>query len=154
MFKSKLLKFVEDKFDVLETIFILLLLTSSIVMLNEISYGLYGIWGSLILLAVLYFLMAIRPFEGKVAFIRIITRRVVFISYVFGCLSILAVFQLDGEINIHQLIIASLCFIAVSIAALLLMRFKMNVKKQVFGLILRCVILAAILVWLLSIYIH
>ena len=64
MRKSQLISFVEDKFDILETIFILALLVSAILMMNTISYSLYGIQGSLILLALLYFLMAfsISPF--------------------------------------------------------------------------------------------
>ncbi len=152
MFKSKILKFVEDKFDLLETIFILILLASSIVTMNEVSYALYGVWGSLALLALLYFLMSLRPFEGKVAGVRIICRRVVYITYALGCLTVMSVFQFDGDIDSHRLIIATLCFVGVSIVALLLLRYKMNVKQQVFGLLLRCFIFAAILAWLLMMY--
>ena len=153
MFRSKIFKFVEDKFDVLETVFILALLASAIVMMNEISYALYGIWGSLSLLALLYFLMSLRPFEEKkVAGLRIIIRRVVYISYAFGCMTVLSVFQFDGEINSHKLILFTLAFIGVSVVALLLLRFKMNVKKQVFGLLLRCAIFAAVLTWLWTMY--
>jgi phi13 family phage major tail protein len=61
-------------------------------------------------------------------------------------------FQFDGDINSHRLIIATLCFIGVSVVALLLLRYKMNVKKQVFGLLLRCGIFAAVLAWLLTMY--
>lgn len=152
MFRSKIFKFVEEKFDILETVFILILLTSSIVMMNEITFALYGIWGSLTLLALLYFLMSLRPFEEKVAGLRIVIRRVVYITYALGCLTVLSVFQFDGDINSHRLIIATLCFIGVSVVALLLLRYKMNVKKQVFGLLLRCGIFAAVLAWLLTMY--
>ncbi|MBQ1697142.1 MAG: hypothetical protein II075_04595 [Bacteroidales bacterium] len=152
MFKSKILKFVEDKFDVLETVFILMFLASSIVMMNEISYALYGIWASLTLLAILYFLMSLRPFEEKVAGLRIIIRRVVYISYALGCLTVLSVFQFDGDMDSHKLIIATLAFIGVSVVALLLLRYKMNVKNQVFGLLFRCGIFAAVLAWLLTMF--
>ncbi|MBR3713194.1 MAG: hypothetical protein IKP73_09495 [Bacteroidales bacterium] len=152
MFRSKIFKFVEEKFDILETVFILILLASSIVMMNEITFALYGIWGSLTLLALLYFLMSLRPFEEKVAGLRIVIRRVVYITYALGCLTVLSVFQFDGDINSHRLIIATLCFIGVSVVALLLLRYKMNVKKQVFGLLLRCGIFAAVLAWLLTMY--
>ena len=152
MFKTKLLKFVEEKFDILETVFILILLASAIVMMNEISYALYGIWASLTLLTLLYFLMSLRPFEGKVAGLRIIIRRVVYISYALGCLTVLSVFQFDGNVDSHRLIVATLSFIGISVVALLLLRYKMKVKNQVFGLMLRCIIFAAVLVWLLTIY--
>ncbi len=152
MYRTQIFKFVEEKFDILETIFILILLASSILMMNEMSYSLYGIQGSLILLAILYFLMALRPFKEKVAGLRIVVRRVVYMSYVLGCLTAMSVFRFDGDVDVHKLIVATLCFFGVSFAALLLLRFKMNVKKQFLGLMLRCAIFTAVLVWLLMMY--
>ena len=152
MRKSQLISFVEDKFDLLETIFILALLASAILMMNTISYSLYGIQGSLILLALLYFLMALRPFEGKVAGLRIVVRRVVYISFVLGCLTTMSVFSFDENVDVHKLIIATLVFLAVSFVALLLLRFKMNVKERTMGLFVRCGIFTAVLLWLLLMF--
>ena len=152
MRKSQLISFVEDKFDILETIFILALLVSAILMMNTISYSLYGIQGSLILLALLYFLMALRPFEGKVAGLRIVVRRVVYISFVLGCLTTMSVFSFDENVDVHKLIIATLVFLAVSFVALLLLRFKMNVKERTMGLFVRCGIFTAVLLWLLLMF--
>ncbi|MBO4771531.1 MAG: hypothetical protein J5595_03210 [Bacteroidales bacterium] len=152
MRKSQLISFVEDKFDILETIFILALLVSAILMMNTISYSLYGIQGSLILLALLYFLMALRPFEGKVAGLRIVVRRVVYISFVLGCLTTMSVFSFDEGVDVHKLIIATLVFLAISIVALLLLRFKMNVKERTMGLFVRCGIFTAVLLWLWMMY--
>lgn len=152
MRKSQLISFVEDKFDILETIFILALLASAILMMNTISYSLYGIQGSLILLALLYFLMALRPFEGKVAGLRIVVRRVVYISFVLGCLTTMSVFSFDENVDVHKLIIATLVFLAVSFVALLLLRFKMNVKERTMGLFVRCGIFTAVLLWLLLMF--
>jgi hypothetical protein len=152
MNRTTIFKFVEDKFDILETVVILSLLASSVLMMNEISYSLYGIQGSLILLALLYFLMALRPFKDRVAGLRIVVRRVVYVSFVLGCLTAMSVFRFDGDIDVHKLIIATLVFLGVSYIALLLLRFKMKVKTQFFGLMLRCTIFTAVLLWLLMMY--
>ena len=152
MYKSKLITFVEDKFDILETILILVFLVSTILMINTIPYSITCIQGSLILLALLYFLMALRPFEGKVAGLKIVVRRVVYISFVLGCLTTMSVFSFDEEVDVHKLIIATLAFLGVSFVALLLLRYKMNVKERTFGLFLRCGIFAAVLTWLLTMY--
>ena len=152
MRKSQLISFVEDKFDILETVFILTLCVSAILMMNTITYSLYGIQGSLILLALLYFLMALRPFEGKVAGLRIVVRRVVYISFVLGCLTTMSVFSFDESVDVHKLIIATLVFLGLSFVALLLLRFKMNVKERTMGLFVRCGIFTAVLLWLLMMY--
>jgi len=152
MYKSKLITFVEDKFDILETILILVFLASTILMINTIPYSLKCIQGSLILLALLYFIMALRPFEGKVAGLRIVVRRVVYISFVLGCLTTMSVFSFDENVDVHKLIIATLIFLAVSIVALLLLRFKMKVKERTTGLFVRCGIFSAVLLWLLSMH--
>ena len=152
MYKSKLITFVEDKFDILETILILVFLASTILMINTVPYSLKCIQGSLILLALLYFIMALRPFEGKVAGLRIVVRRVVYISFVLGCLTTMSVFSFDENVDVHKLIIATLIFLAVSIVALLLLRFKMKVKERTTGLFVRCGIFSAVLLWLLSMH--
>ena len=152
MYKSKLITFVENKFDILETILILVFLASTILMINTIPYSLKCIQGSLILLALLYFIMALRPFEGKVAGLRIVVRRVVYISFVLGCLTTMSVFSFDENVDVHKLIIATLIFLAVSIVALLLLRFKMKVKERTTGLFVRCGIFTAVLLWLLSMH--
>jgi hypothetical protein len=152
MFRNQLFKWVEEKFDILETIFILLLLASAAILMKEVSYALYGVQASLVLLAVLYFLMSMRPFAEKVAGIRIIIRRVVYISFALGCLTVLSVFQFDGEMDSHKLIIATLSFIGVSVVSLLLLKYKMKANDQIFGLFLRCVIFTLILIWLLTMY--
>lgn len=152
MFRNQLFKWVEEKFDILETIFILLLLASAAILMKEVSYALYGVQASLVLLAVLYFLMSMRPFAEKVAGIRIIIRRVVYISYALGCLTVLSVFQFDGEMDSHKLIIATLSFIGVSVVSLLLLKYKMKANDQIFGLLLRCVIFTVILIWLMMMY--
>jgi len=97
-------------------------------------------------------LMALRPFEGKVAGLKIVVRRVVYISFVLGCLTTMSVFSFDEEVDIHKLIIATLVFLGLSFVALLLLRFKMKVKTQFFGLMLRCTIFTAVLLWLLMMY--
>lgn len=148
MYKSKLITFVEEKFDILETVLILVLLASSILMMNTITYSLRCIQGSLILLALLYFLMALRPFEGKVAGLRIVVRRVVYISFVLGCLTTMSVFSFDEDVDVHKLIIATLVFLGLSFVSLLLLRFKMKIKERTFGLFLRCAIFTVVLVWL------
>ena len=152
MYKSKVNSFIEDKFDILETVFILVFLASSILMMNTITFSLRCIQGSLILLALLYFLMALRPFEGKVAGIRIFTRRVVYISFVLGCLTAMSVFSFDEEVDVHKLIIATLVFLGLSFVALLLLRFKMNIKERTTGLFVRCGIFTAVMLWLLMMY--
>ena len=145
MYKSKLITFVEEKFDILETILILVFLVSTILMINTIPYSIKCIQGSLILLALLYFLMALRPFEGKV-------RRVVYISFVLGCLTTMSVFSFDDEVDVHKLIIATLVFLGLSFVALLLLRFKMKVKERTIGLFVRCAIFTAVLMWLWMMY--
>ena len=152
MYKSKLITFVEEKFDILETVLILVLLASSILMMNTITYSLRCIQGSLILLALLYFLMALRPFEGKVAGLRNVVRRVVYISFVLGCLTTMSVFSFDENVDVHKLIIATLVFLGLSFVSLLLLRFKMKIKERTFGLFLRCAIFTAVLVWLWMMY--
>lgn len=152
MYKSKVNSFIEDKFDILETVLILVFLASSILMMNTITFSLRCIQGSLILLALLYFLMALRPFEGKVAGIRIFTRRVVYISFVLGCLTAMSVFSFDEEVDVHKLIIATLVFLGLSFVALLLLRFKMNIKERTTGLFVRCGIFTAVMLWLLMMY--
>lgn len=152
MYKSKVNSFIEDKFDILETVLILVFLASSILMMNTVTFSLRCIQGSLILLALLYFLMALRPFEGKVAGIRIFTRRVVYISFVLGCLTAMSVFSFDEEVDVHKLIIATLVFLGLSFVALLLLRFKMNIKERTTGLFVRCGIFTAVMLWLLMMY--
>ena len=146
MYKSKLITFVENKFDILETILILVFLVSTLLMINTIPYSIKCIQGSLILLALLYFLMALRPFEGKVAGLKIVVRRVVYISFVLGCLTTMSVFSFDEEVDVHKLIIATLVFLGLSFVALLLLRFKMKVKERTIGLFVRCAIFTAVLV--------
>ena len=145
MYKSKLITFVEEKFDILETVLILVLLASSILMMNTITYSLRCIQGSLILLA-------LRPFEGKVAGLRIVVRRVVYISFVLGCLTTMSVFSFDENVDVHKLIIATLVFLGLSFVSLLLLRFKMKIKERTFGLFLRCAIFTVVLVWLWMMY--
>ena len=140
MYKSRLITFVEDKFDILETILILVFLVSTILMINTIPYSIKCIQGSLILLALLYFLMALRPFEGKVAGLKIVVRRVVYISFVLGCLTTMSVFSFDDV------------FLGLSFVALLLLRFKMKVKERTIGLFVRCAIFTAVLIWLWMMY--
>ena len=152
MYKSKLITFVENKFDILETILILVFLVSTILMMNTIPYSIKCIQGSLILLALLYFLMALRPFEGKVAGLKIVVRRVVYISFVLGCLTTMSVFSFDEEVDVHKLIIATLVFLGLSFVALLLLRFKMKVKERTIGLFVRCAIFTAVLMWLWMMY--
>ena len=152
MYKSKVNSFIEDKFDILETVLILVFLASSILMMNTIPYSLRCIQGSLILLALLYFLMALRPFEGKVAGLRIVVRRVVYISFVLGCLTTMSVFSFDENVDVHKLIIATLVFLGLSFVALLLLRFKMNIKERTTGLFVRCGIFTAVMLWLLMMY--
>ena len=152
MYKSKIITFVEKNFDILETVLILVLLASSILMINTISYSLICIQGSLILLALLYFLMALRPFEGKVAGLRIVVRRVVYISFVLGCLTTMSVFSFDEEVDVHKLIIATLVFLGLSFVSLFLLRFKMKVKERTVGLFVRCIIFTVVLLWLLSMH--
>jgi hypothetical protein len=121
-------------------------------MINTIPYSIKCIQGSLILLALLYFLMALRPFEGKVAGLKIVVRRVVYISFVLGCLTTMSVFSFDEEVDVHKLIIATLVFLGLSFVALLLLRFKMKDKERTIGLFVRCAIFTAVLIWLWMMY--
>lgn len=140
-------------FEALETIFILGLSVSLFLMYQEIFSALYGAYAFLGLLAVLYMMMSLRPFDTKVAGIRIVIRRVVYISYVLGTLSIMPVLSFDPEVDVKSLVIATLCFLGVSAILLMLKRFKMKEPAGFVSNLLRCLIFAGILSWILIMFI-
>ncbi len=150
---KKTTDWVGKHFETLETIFILGLSVSLFLMYREIVQAMYACYGFLILLAMLYMLMSLRPFETKVAGIRIAIRKVVYISYVLGTLSIMPVLQFDPEVDAKTLVIAALCFLAVSMVLLMLKRFKMKETAGFASNMIRCLIFTAILLWLLMIFI-
>jgi len=150
---KKTTDWVGKHFETLETIFIVGLSASLFVMYKEIAQAIYGCYAFLGLLAALYMLMSLRPFETKVAGIRIAIRRVVYISYVLSTLCIMPVLDFDPEVDTKTLVIASLCFLGVAVILLLLKRFKMNEPAGFWSNIVRCLLFSGILTWILMMFI-
>ncbi|MBQ5452338.1 MAG: hypothetical protein IIU03_06880 [Bacteroidales bacterium] len=148
MFRNKLFNFLTKYFDALESLFIVFLAVSLFLMVKEVRYSYYCVYAGLGLLAFLYWLMAIRPFEKQVAGIRIAIRRVVYVAYLLGCLSMLAVLRFDYEVDPVPLVIATLVFLALAVILLLIKKYKMKEPKKVTANIIRCIIFAVILIWL------
>ncbi|MCQ2251606.1 MAG: hypothetical protein MJZ66_10940 [Bacteroidales bacterium] len=150
---KKTTDWVGKHFETLETIFILGLSVSLFLTYKEIAQALYGCFGFLILLAILYMLMMLRPFETKVAPIRYVIRKVVYMSYVFGTLSIIPVLQFDPEVDAKTLCIATLCFLGASMVLLVLKRVKMKESAGFVSNMIRCMLFTLILTWILLIFI-
>ncbi len=149
MFRTKLFSFVTKYFDALESLFIVVLSVSLVFMIRTTPNSHYFVYASLGCLSLLYWLMGIRPFEKKVAGIRIVTRRIVFIAYLLSCLSIMASLRFDGEVNPMPVIIASLVFLALAVGLLILKKRKLKEQDRITSFIVRSIIFAAVLGWLL-----
>ncbi len=147
-------EFVAKYFNHFETLFVLSLTASLFMMYLEFSKAIYGVWVSLGLLALLYFVMQLRKFETKVAGIRIVMRRVVYLSYTFSTLAFMSALTFDDTVDTKSLSIFSLCLLGVSIVLLLLRRFKMNEKQEFFSNMLRCIVFGVLQVWLLMMFSH
>jgi len=148
MLGKKFSDFLTKYFDAFESLFIIFLSVSLLLLVNTVKYSQYCVYFSLIALSLLYYLMAVRPFEKKVAGIRIVIRRVVYIAYLLSCLSILSSLRFDYSVDPEPLIIASIVFLGISVVLLLIKRFKMQEPKKTLAHIFRCIIFAVILVWL------
>ena len=152
MSRTKFFDNITKYFDFFETLFILALSVSLLLLTKTVAYSQYAVYASLGCLTLLYWLMAIRPFEKKVAGIRIAIRRIVFVAYLLSCLAILASLKFDYEVNPKPLITASLAFLGVAAVLLLVKKYKMKEPEKITANLLRCVIFAVILVWLLFMF--
>lgn len=152
MFRNKFFDFITRYFDAFESLFIILLSVSLLLLVNVIHYSQYYVYASLGLLALLYWLMAMRPFEKKVAGIRIVIRRVVYVAYLLSSLSILASLKFDYEVKPVPMITASLVFLAVSAVLLLVKKYKMKESQKTGAHLVRSSVFAVILVWLLLMF--
>lgn len=151
---KKISEFVAKYFSMLETLFILALTTCLLMFTFGLTKAIYGVWTSLGLMALLYFLMMLRPFDKdkRVAGIRIAIRRVVYMSYIFSTLTFLSALRFNDDVDSKGLAITSLCFLGVAVVLLLLKRFKMNEKPEFAPNIIRCSVFAIVMVWLLIMY--
>lgn len=135
-------------FNGIETILVVAAAISFFLTCREITAALYGVYASLGLLALLYFLMSLRRFEGKVAGIRIAIRKVVFFAYVLSTITLLSSFTFDDTLQTGKMILPCLIFLGVSIILLCLWRFKLKETAGFFAHIIRCLVFALILGWL------
>ena len=152
MSRTNFFEFITKYFDFFETLFILVLSVSLLLLTKTVAYSQYAVYASLGCLTLLYWLMAIRPFDKKVAGIRIAIRRIVFVAYLMSCLAILASLRFDYEVEPNPLIITSLVFLALAVVLLLVKKYKMKEPEKITANILRCGIFSVILGWLLFMF--
>ena len=149
MLIKNLSNFVAKYLSFLETLLIVSTTVSMYLLYQVVTNSQYAVWISLGLLAAVYWLMAMRPFETKVAGIRIAIRRLVYLAYTFGALSIMAALSFNDEVNAKPLEIATLAFLGVSVVLLVIKRVKLKEPEKFFEHLIRCFCFAIVITWLL-----
>ena len=147
---KRLYAFVETHFDLLETILAIALMVSLFLLTQLVPYSLQITYGILIAAGVLYWLMAIRPFDHKVSLFRTITRRVVWISYMMWTFSLLMKLGFEQDVDTDTLFIITISLLGVSLLCILIKRFKLGEKDHFTLMLAKTLIFIVILAWLMS----
>ena len=151
---KKLSEFVAKYFNLFETLFVLSLTVSLFLMTMEFSKAIYGVWISLGLLALMYFIMNLRRFETPVPGIMVALRRIVYLAYTFSTLSLMSALSFDDYVDTRMLSIFSLVLLGITVALMLLKKFKMHNDSEFFSTMLRCAVFGTLQIWLLMMFTH
>ena len=147
---KKLYAFVEKHFDLIETILALALMVSLFLLTRLVPYTLHITLGLFGAAALVYWLMAIRPFDKKVSLFRTITRRVVWLSYALWALSLFAKIGYEQEVDTDTFFVVTLSMLGVGLICILLKRFKLGEKDHFVPMLAKSLIFILILAWLMS----
>ena len=147
---KRLYAFVEKHFDIIETILAVAIMVSLFLVTQLVPYSLQISFGILIAAAVLYWIMAVRPFEKKVSIFRNFTRRVVWSSYMMWALSLLMKLGFEQDVDTDTLFIITMAVLGVGLICILLKRFKLGEKDHFMPMLAKTLIFILILAWLMS----
>jgi len=147
---KKLYAFVEKHFDLIETILAVSVMVSLFLLTRLVPYSLQATYGILIAAAVLYWIMAIRPFDKKVSLFRTITRRLVWSSYLLWALSLLMKLGFEQDVDTDKLFIFTMSVLGLGLICILLKRFKLGEKDHFVAMLAKSLIFILILAWLMS----
>ena len=147
---KKIYAFVEKHFDIIETILAVAIMVSLFLVTQLVPYSLQITFGILIAAAVLYWIMAVRPFEKKVSIFRNFTRRIVWSSYMLWALSLLMKLGFEQDVDTDTLFIITMSVLGVGLICILLKRFKLGEKEHFVSMLVKTLIFTLILAWLMS----
>lgn len=143
--KKSFSNFVEKRFDLLETIFVIMVSVSLFLLTQMIKYSAYITMGSLALLAILYWAMTLKPADRQMLFVSY-TRKLIFLSYCISCVAIITKINLDENYTNYAYIALAMC--AANIILTIIHKTKYNQEKKFKAHIIRSLIFALVL-WFL-----
>ncbi|MCQ2976127.1 MAG: hypothetical protein MJ211_15105 [Bacteroidales bacterium] len=147
---KKLSTFVEKNFNALETICAILVVLSLFNLIyNIVPYSLYICYSTLGLLALIYWAMAVRPFEKKVSMFRLLERRIVWISYILWSLSLCAKLHFNDQ-DYTSFYIITIILLFLGLIFIFLKRFVIKDNSDFVSTLTRSLIFLIISFWLLA----
>lgn len=147
--KSELRKKIEEKFDLLETIFVIITAISLILFSLTVKYSQYGIFSGLSLLAILYWFLAYTTIQKNVPLLTTISKKIVYFSYTLSCGSLMfVVLKLTGEEvqGIKPLMLMSAVTLIFG-TILYIIDYLKNKTQKITPIIVRSIIFGIILLW-------
>lgn len=143
--KKSFSNFIDKRFDLFETIFVIMVAISLFLLTQMIKYSAFITMGSLALLAILYWAMTLKPADKQMLFVSY-TKKIIFLTYCISCIAIITKINLDENYSNYALVGILMC--VANIILTIIHKTKYNENKKFVGHIIRSLIFALVL-WFL-----
>lgn len=146
MLKPGLYLKAEKYFDILETVFVILVAVSLFLMVKTVPYSVYCVTASFSLLAILYWLVAMAPNKDVPMFVKV-TKKVHLMGLVLAVLSIMMKFKMDPESYSPMLIYVALVSVFAGFVMIMISKIKFHYTVNFVSGVTRSLVYLLILLW-------